>query len=87
MIDAATVNTMRVVHTTLSNPFSCMAYLPFHSTKKDDEEWGIEQYKVELESIFAEIASYNMCHDESEQIINISICHDRLASQSAVFQS
>lgn len=83
MIDAATVNNMRVVHTTISNPYSCMAPLPFHSTKKDDEEWGIEQYQEELESIFTEISSYNMCHDESEQITVISICHDRLACQSA----
>lgn len=82
MIDSATVNTMRVVHTTLSNPFSGMAPLPFRSVKKEGPEWAIDEYQQEIETSLAEIQSYNFIKDESEKIIVISICHDRLASQS-----
>lgn len=38
MIDAATVNRLHVVHSTLSNRFSLMAPLPFRSEDKNDDE-------------------------------------------------
>lgn len=34
MIDAATIYNMRVVHSTLSNPYSRLAPLPFRATEK-----------------------------------------------------
>ena len=83
MIDSATVNTMRVVHITLSNPFSGMAPLPFRSVKKEGSDWGILEYQEEIETSLAEIQSYNFKHFENEKINVISVCHDRLPAQSA----
>lgn len=83
MIDSATVNTMRVVHTTLSNPFSGLAPLPFRSVKKEGSDWGIAEYQHEIETSLAEIQSFNSLKDENDKIIVTAICHDRLASQSA----
>lgn len=76
MIDAATVLTMRVVHTTLANPHSCLPPIPFHATKKDEKEWCIEDYVSELSCIFAELKSRG-------KLIPVSVCHDRLSAQSA----
>ena len=81
MIDAATVLTMRVVHTTLTNPFSDTPPIPFHATKKEDQEWCTEDYVTEISCIFAELKSRG-------KMIPVSICHDRLSAQAtAVIQT
>ena len=57
MIDAATVLNMRVVHTTLGNPFSSVAPVPFHATKKEGCDWRIQEYYTEIETILTELKS------------------------------
>ena len=75
MIDAATVLNMRVVHTTLGNPFSSVAPVPFHATKKEGCDWRIQEYYTEIETILTELKS-------AGNIIPVAICHDRLRAQS-----
>ena len=75
MIDAATVLTMRVVHSTLSNPFSGFAPVPLRCTTKTDRDWTIAEYTTEVRTILAELASGNV-------FIPVAICHDRLQAQS-----
>lgn len=58
MIDASTVINMRVVHSTLSNPFSGMAPLPFRTVQKKGNDWDINDYLLEIETILSEIDSY-----------------------------
>ena len=76
MIAAATVLNMRVVHTTLGNPFSGVAPLPFHATKKEGNDWTIQEYHTEIETILVQLKS-------AEKIIPVAVCHDRLRAQSA----
>lgn len=83
MIDAATVYNMRVVHSTLSNPYGRLAPLPFRATEKKGQDWDIAHYQLEIETIISEIESFNSSHFQNEQLILVSICHDRLPPQSA----
>ena len=76
MIDAATVLNMRVVHTTLANPFSDLPPIPFHATEKNDQEWCAEEYVTELSSILTELKT-------GEKMIPVAICHDRLCAQAS----
>lgn len=75
MIDAATVMNMKVVHTTLSNPFSSLPPLPFRTTTKEESEWRVQDYKSDIEKTLALLR-------ESTQLVPISVCHDRLSAQS-----
>ena len=75
MIDAATVLTMRVVHSTLSNPFTGFAPVPLRCTTKDGPDWTIAEYTTEITTILAELAS-------THAFVPVAICHDRLAAQS-----
>ena len=77
MIDAATVLTVRVVHTTFTNPFSDRPPIPSHATKKEDQEWCIEDYVPEISCIFAELKSRG-------KVVPVSVCHNRLSSQAPV---
>ena len=79
MIDAATVINMRIVHVTLSNPFSRMAPIPFRATKKEGSEWRIESYAEEVLTVLSELMSRHT-------LIPVAICHDRLASQSTAIR-
>lgn len=83
MIDAATVYNMRVVHSTLSKPYGRLAPLPFRATEKKGQDWDIAHYQLEIETIISEIESFNSSHFQNEQLILVSICHDRLPPQSA----
>ena len=74
MLDAATVLNMKIVHVTLSNPFSMMAPLPFRSTTKD-KEWNSGDYKAEIETVLTQLKT-------GGRLCPVSICHDRLAAQS-----
>ena len=75
MIDAATVMNMKVVHTTLSNPFSTLPPLPFRTTTKDENEWRIQDYKSEIETTLTTL-------EEGIELVPISVCHDRLSAQA-----
>ena len=83
MIDAATVHNMRVVHSTLSNPFSQMAPIPFRTVQKLGSDWKIDDYQNEIETAISEIENYNSNHFENDHIKIVAICHDRLPSQSS----
>ena len=83
MIDAATVHNLRIVHSTISNPFSLMLPVPFRSTKKEENDWIIEDYIEELETITSQIISLNDMQDLNNHIIITGICHDRLVTQSS----
>ena len=78
MIDA-TVLTMRVVPSTLSNPFSGFAPVPWRCTTKNGNDWTIAEYKTEVNTILAEIASTNA-------FIPVAVCHDRLRAQSTAIR-
>ena len=82
MIDASTVGNMRVVHSTLSNPYSGLAPLPFRSTEKEGKDWGITEYKEEIENSLSFIDYINSINMEEFHIKIVSICHDQLPSQS-----
>ena len=77
-IDAATVLNMKVVHSTISNPYSNISPLPFRATQKDETDWGIVEYKEEIMTALTQI--------ESCGLIPISICHDRLPAQSSAIR-
>ena len=76
MIDAATVLTMRVVHSTVSNPFSGCAPIPLRCTAREDHDWTIAEYITEISTILAEMASTN-------NFIPVAICYDRLPAQAS----
>lgn len=82
MIDAGTVINMRVVHSTLSNPYSGMAPLPFRTVQKKGNDWECADYQLEIETAISEIDSYNSMNFDSERIFIVSICHDRLPAQA-----
>lgn len=75
MIDAATVLNMRVVHSTISNPYSGCAPIPVRCTKKEGNEWTTADYVTEISTIIAELVS-------SGCFIPVAICHDRLSAQA-----
>ena len=80
MIDAATVLNMRIVHSTLSNPFSGFAPLPFRCTPKEGNDWTVEDYTTEISTIITEIISGHC-------FIPVAICHDRLRAQATAVQN
>lgn len=79
MIDAGTVLTMRVVHSTLSNPFSGFAPVPLRCTTKNGNDWTIAEYTTEINTILAELASTNA-------FVPVEVCHDRLRAQSTAIR-
>lgn len=75
MIDDATVLNMRVVHSTISNPYSGCAPFPVRCTKKEGNEWTTAEYATEISIIIAEFVSGGC-------LIPVSICHDGLSAQA-----
>ena len=74
MIDAATNLNKKVVHSTINNPFSGMAPVPFRTIEKTDSDWGEEEYKNEI------LEGLKFCYELG--LTPVAICHDRLPAQA-----
>ena len=72
MIDAATILNKKVVHSTINNPFSGMAPVPFRTIEKTD--WGEEEYENEI------LEGLKFCYELG--LTPVAICHDRLPAQA-----
>lgn len=74
MIDAATILNKKVVHSTINNPFSLMAPVPFRTIEKVDSDWGEAEYENEI------LEGLKFCSEIG--LTPVAICHDRLPAQA-----